>query len=76
MNKGITDFPTRLASVAAETEMLLKHLLGDAPLDGEILRPARLIAAMRHAALDGASGCDHFCWWRPPLYSAPRAQAH
>jgi farnesyl diphosphate synthase len=52
MNKGITDFPTRLASVAAETEMLLKHLLGDAPLDGEILRPARLIAAMRHAALD------------------------
>jgi farnesyl diphosphate synthase len=53
MNKGITDFPTRLASVAAETEMLLKHLLGDAPLDGEILRPARLIAAMHHAALDG-----------------------
>ena len=47
MNKGITDFPTRLASVAAETEMLLKQLLGDAPLDREILRPARL--DRRHA---------------------------
>src|SRR5690242_2190565 len=53
MNKGITDFPTRLASIAAETETLLKQLLGDAPLDGEIFRPTRLIAAMRHAALDG-----------------------
>jgi len=53
MNKGITDFPARLASVAAETEMLLKRLLGDSPLDGEISRPPRLIAAMRHAALDG-----------------------
>lgn len=53
MNKGITDFPSRLASIAAETEMLLKQLLGETPLNGEIFRPARLIAAMRHAALDG-----------------------
>ncbi|HEX9072267.1 MAG TPA: polyprenyl synthetase family protein, partial [Pseudolabrys sp.] len=53
MNKGITDFPTKLASVAAETESLLKRLLGDAPIAGEILRPPRLVAAMRHAALDG-----------------------
>ncbi len=53
MNKGITDFPARLASIAAETELLLKQLLDDAPLDGEIFRPTRLIAAMRHAALDG-----------------------
>ena len=53
MNKGITDFPTKLASVAAETESLLKRLLGDAPIAGEISRPPRLVAAMRHAALDG-----------------------
>ena len=53
MNKGITDFPARLASIAAETEMLLKQVLGDAPLEGEIFRPPRLITAMRHAALDG-----------------------
>jgi farnesyl diphosphate synthase len=53
MNKGITDFTARLASVAAETEILLKQLLGDATLDGEISRPPRLVAAMRHAALDG-----------------------
>jgi farnesyl diphosphate synthase len=53
MNKGITDFTARLASVAAETEILLKQLLGDATLDGEVSRPPRLVAAMRHAALDG-----------------------
>ena len=53
MNKGITDFPARLSSVAAETEILLKQLLGDAPVDGEIARPPRLVAAMRHSALDG-----------------------
>jgi len=53
MNKGITDFPARLTSVAAETEILLRQLLGDAPVDGEIARPPRLVAAMRHSALDG-----------------------
>jgi farnesyl diphosphate synthase len=53
MDKGITDFPARLASGAAEIETLLKQLLGDAPLDTEVQRPPRLVAAMRHAALDG-----------------------
>lgn len=53
MNKGINDFTARLASVAAETEILLKQLLGEATLNGEISRPPRLVAAMRHAALDG-----------------------
>jgi farnesyl diphosphate synthase len=53
MNKSTTDFPVRLASVAAEIETLLQQLLGEAPLDKEILRPPRLVAAMRHAALDG-----------------------
>jgi farnesyl diphosphate synthase len=53
MNKSITEFPTRLASVAAEIEVLLKQLLDDTALEGEIFRPTRLVAAMRHAALDG-----------------------
>src|SRR5262245_30543039 len=53
MNKGITEFPARLSAVAAEIEALLKQLLDEAPLEGEIFRPARLVAAMRYSALDG-----------------------
>lgn len=48
-----TSFADRLTAVAAETESLLEHLLGNAPLAGETARPARLVAAMRHAALGG-----------------------
>jgi farnesyl diphosphate synthase len=48
-----TDFTQRLSAVAAETETLLTQLLDDAPLPGEIARPARLMAAMRHAVLGG-----------------------
>jgi farnesyl diphosphate synthase len=76
MNKGITDFPARLASIAAETEMLLKQLLGDAPLDGEIFRPARLIAAMRHAALDGGKRLRPFLLVESAaVFGAPRSGA-
>jgi len=53
MNKQTADFPARLALVAAETETLLNQLLADTALDGEIQRPPRLLAAMRHGALDG-----------------------
>lgn len=53
MNKQTTDFSARLALVAAETETLLNQLLADTALDGEIQRPPRLLAAMRHGALDG-----------------------
>ncbi len=47
------DFATRLAAVAAETDALLERLLGDQALPGEIVRPQRLLAAMRHAVLGG-----------------------
>jgi len=47
------DFARRLTAVAAETETLLTQLLGDTPLHGEIARPVRLVAAMRHAVLGG-----------------------
>ena len=53
MNKQTADFPAQLALVAAETETLLNQLLADTALDGEIQRPPRLLAAMRHGALDG-----------------------
>jgi farnesyl diphosphate synthase len=48
-----TDFSRRLAAVAAEAESALEHLLESATLPGEITRPPRLVAAMRHAALGG-----------------------
>lgn len=47
------DFATRLTAAAAETESILKRLLDDTPMKGEIARPERLLAAMRHAALGG-----------------------
>jgi farnesyl diphosphate synthase len=46
-------FERRRAEVAAATEAALAALLDEQPLPGERARPPRLIAAMRHAALDG-----------------------
>jgi farnesyl diphosphate synthase len=47
------DFETVLAARAAEVESLLDRLLGERPLSGEVVRPARLLAAMRHGVLNG-----------------------
>ena len=47
------DFSRRLTDVAGDTERALEQLLADAALAGEIARPPRLLAAMRHAALGG-----------------------
>jgi farnesyl diphosphate synthase len=47
------DFTRRLTAVAADAEKALESLLADAPLAGEIARPPRLMASMRHAALGG-----------------------
>jgi farnesyl diphosphate synthase len=47
------DFADRLAAVAADIEALLDRLLGAALGPGEIARPQRLLAAMRHAMLGG-----------------------
>ena len=46
-------FERRLADDAAATQAMLDRLLGEAAEAGEIHRPARLVAAMRHAALGG-----------------------
>jgi len=46
-------FEQRLAARAQATTATLEAVLGEATEDGETLRPGRLIAAMRHAALAG-----------------------
>ena len=53
MSKKPDPFASRLAEIAGETETLLTRLLDESPLAGETARPPRLVAAMRHAALDG-----------------------
>ena len=49
----IPEFQSRLAKNALSVEALLKRLLTERPLDGEIIRPARLMAAIRHGVLNG-----------------------
>ena len=50
---SVKDFGGRLTAVAGEAEDLLGRLLDEAPMAGEIARPERLLAAMRHAVLGG-----------------------
>lgn len=45
--------PARLAQTADAVEALLERLLAPAVAEGEIARPGRLLAAMRHGALGG-----------------------
>jgi len=53
MDAPLDDFSRRLTAVADEAEALLTRLLDARPLEGEIARPDRLMAAMRHAVLGG-----------------------
>jgi farnesyl diphosphate synthase len=46
-------FSARLAAIGARVEAELDRLLSAAPLVDEIIRPTRLLDAMRHAALGG-----------------------
>ena len=48
-----TTFETRLQAVARDVAAMLDELLHDNASPGEIARPARLVAAMRHGALNG-----------------------
>ncbi len=47
------DLKQHLAAQAGRVETCLNGLLDDAALPGEIVRPPRLVAAMRHGALNG-----------------------
>jgi farnesyl diphosphate synthase len=51
--KDSSAFLMRLKQVGVEVEAMLERLLASAPLLGEIERPARLLAAMRHGVLAG-----------------------
>jgi farnesyl diphosphate synthase len=50
---ALSDFASRLDRTAEETEALLARLLSDAPMADEIVRPKRLIEAMRYSSLGG-----------------------
>jgi len=71
------DFTQRLTAVATETEALLAQLLDGEALPGETARPERLMAAMRHSALDGGKRLRPFLVVETAaLFGAPRQEAH
>lgn len=53
MSEPSPPFEIRLKNCGLQIEILLRSLLEDAPLSGEIARPASLLAAMRHGVLNG-----------------------
>jgi farnesyl diphosphate synthase len=53
MTPSTPTFTTRLSEAARTVEASLEALLSDKAAPGEIARPPRLMAAMRHAALGG-----------------------
>jgi farnesyl diphosphate synthase len=53
MMPSTSSFAMRLTEAATEVETFLETLLSDADPSGEIVRPPRLAAAMRHAVLGG-----------------------
>jgi farnesyl diphosphate synthase len=53
MTTPTIDFEERLTDSAKRTEALLSSLLSEVCLQGEIARPASLMAAMRHGTLNG-----------------------
>src|SRR3954465_3990277 len=70
------DFGSRLTAIAGEAEGLLEILLVDDELDGEIARPPRLLAAMRHGALGGGKRLRPFLVVESAaLFGVPRAGA-
>ncbi|MEZ2222054.1 polyprenyl synthetase family protein [Rhizobium sp. RCC_161_2] len=53
MDSTTSSFEHRLRDNAGKVEAVLGQLLADASLDGEIIRPTRLLEAMRHGVLNG-----------------------
>ena len=53
MDSTHSSFEQRLRDNAGKIEATLSRLLGDASLGDEIVRPARLLSAMRHGVLNG-----------------------
>jgi farnesyl diphosphate synthase len=69
-------FQSRLSQTAHETEALLDRLLFRTPLAGERTRPARLLDAMRYAALGGGKRLRPFLTVEAALlFGVPRQNA-
>jgi farnesyl diphosphate synthase len=69
-------FERRRAEIAAATETALAALLADHPQTGELARPPRLLAAMRHAALGGGKRLRPFLVVESAaLFGVPEARA-
>jgi farnesyl diphosphate synthase len=69
-------FAARLETTAAEMEIVLDTLLREAAEAGEIARPQRLIAAMRHAMLGGGKRLRPFLVAETAaLFDVPRNRA-
>ena len=65
-------FERVLARSALEVEALLRDLLGARPLSGEIDRPERLMAAMRHGVLNGGKRLRPFLVLETAALFAPK----
>jgi farnesyl diphosphate synthase len=71
-----TQFVPRLDSAAADIEMVLDRLLSALPLEGERLRPARLLESVRYAVLGGGKRLRPFLVVESAhLFAIPRQQA-
>jgi farnesyl diphosphate synthase len=69
-------FMARLTTAANDIEALLDRVLSPAPIEGEILRPKRLIDAMRYASLGGGKRLRPFLVVEAAaLFDIPRACA-
>ena len=76
MTATTADFSKRLDQTAEDTEVLLAKLLADAPLPDEIVRPKRLIDAMRYSSLGGGKRLRPFLVVESAaVFGVPRDQA-
>lgn len=69
-------FEMALIRRAAAVEVLLRRLLDDRPLSGEIARPDRLMAAMRHGVLNGGKRLRPFLVMESAALFPPTARRH
>ncbi|MDI3469290.1 MAG: (2E,6E)-farnesyl diphosphate synthase [Pseudolabrys sp.] len=76
MTDGEPEFRARLDAAAADTDALLDELLSEHREHGELQRPARLLEAMRYAALGGGKRLRPFLVLETSaLFGVPRGHA-
>jgi farnesyl diphosphate synthase len=76
MADGEPEFRARLDAAAADTDALLDELLSEHREHGELQRPARLLEAMRYAALGGGKRLRPFLVLETSaLFGVPRDRA-